>query len=77
MLVSVCVRDAVHVTWQGHISQRAARPDVWLPLTVHSRRGWSREGPTPSPPVPETKARAQLIDVNSVAFVPKAQRHAE
>lgn len=77
MLVSVCVRAVVRVTWQGYISQRAAGPDVWLPLTVHSRRGWSGEGPTPSPPFPRTKAKAQLIDVNSVAFVPKAQRHAE
>lgn len=77
MRVSMRVRAAVRVTWQGYISQRAAGPDVWLPLTVHSRRGWSGEGPTPSPPFPRTKARAQLIDVNSVAFVPKAQRHAE
>lgn len=77
MHVSVCVRAVVRVTWQGYISQRAAGPDVWLPLTVHSRRGWSGEGPTPSPPFPRTKAKAQLIDVNSVAFVPKAQRHAE
>lgn len=71
------VRVAVHVTWQGYISQRAAGPDVWLPLTVHSRRDWSGAGPTPSPPFPRTKARAQLKDVNSVAFVAKAQRHAE
>lgn len=35
------------------------------------------QGPLPSPPFPRTKARAQLKDVNSVAFVPKAQRHAE
>ena len=75
--VWVWVRAAVHVTWQGYISQRAAGPDVWLPLTVHSRRCWSGAGPTPSPPFPRTKARAQLKDVNSVAFVPKAQRHAE
>lgn len=77
MHVGVCVCAAVRVTWQGYISQRAAGPDVWLPLTVRSRRGWSGEGPTPRPPFPRTKARSQLIDVNSVAFVPKAQRHAE
>jgi len=77
MHVRVCVHASVRVTWQGYISQRAAGPDVRLPLTVHSRRGWSGEGPAPSPPFPGTKARAQLIDVNSVAFVPKAQRHAE
>lgn len=75
--VWVCVCAVVHVTWQGYISQKAAGTDVWLPLTVHSRRGWSGAGPTPSPPFPRTKARAQLKDVNSVAFVPKAQRHAE
>lgn len=67
----------VHVTRQGYISQRAAGPDIWLPLTVHSRRGWSGAGPTSSPPFPRTKARVQLKDVNSVAFVAKAQRHAE
>lgn len=71
------MRVPVHVTWQGYISQRAAGPDVWLPLTVHSRRGWSGAGPTSSPPFPRTKARVQLKDVNSVAFVAKAQRHAE
>lgn len=51
-MVWVCVRGAVRVTWQGYISQRAAGPDVWLPLTVHSRRGWLFAGPTPSPPFP-------------------------
>lgn len=50
--VCVCVRAraGVRVTWQGHISQRAAGPDVWLPLTARSRRGWSGEGPAPSGP---------------------------
>lgn len=50
----VCVRAraGVRVTWQGHISQRAAGPDVWPPLTARSRRGWSGEGPAPSAPHP-------------------------
>lgn len=76
----VCVRVcALPCVWhgRGYTSQRAVGPDVWLPLTVHSRGCWSGEGPAPSLPFPGTKARAQLIDVNSVAFVPKAQRHAE
>lgn len=73
-----CVR-ALWCMWhgKGYISQRAPGPDVWLPLTGHSRRGWSAAGPTTSPPFPRTKAMAQLKDVNSVAFVLKAQRHAE
>lgn len=52
--VCVCVhaRAGVRVTWQEHISQRAAGPDVWLPLTARSRRGWSGEGPAPSAPPP-------------------------
>lgn len=72
MHVNVFAHAFVRVTWQGYTSQRAAGPDVSLPLTVHSRRGWSGEGPTPGPSFPRTKAWPDLIDVNSVAFVPKA-----
>lgn len=74
------MRAGVCVTWQGsHPSKRAAGPDVWPPLTVRSRRGWSAEGPcSQAPPTrPGLLSRAGVIDVNSAAFVPKAQRHAE
>lgn len=76
--VCACVR-ALLCMWHGRGTsvKGPLGPDVWLPLTVRSRRGWSGAGPTPSPPFPRTKAIAQLKDVNSAAFVPKAQRHAE
>lgn len=76
--VWACVR-ALLCMWHGRGTsvKGPLGPDVWLPLTVRSRRGWSGAGPTPSPPFPRTKAIAQLKDVNSAAFVPKAQRHAE
>lgn len=54
--VSVFACAAVHVTWRGDSSQRAAGTDVWLPLTVHSRRDWSAEGPTPGAPFPRDKS---------------------
>lgn len=56
----VCAHSAVRVTWLGHISQRAAGPDIWLPLTVHSRRGWSVAGPTPASSVPQDKSRGPV-----------------
>lgn len=54
--MSVFACAAVHVTWQGDSSQRAAGTDVWLPLTAHSRGSWSAEGPTPGPPFPRDKS---------------------
>lgn len=54
--VSVFACAAVHVTLRGDSSQSAAGTDVWLPLTVHSRRGWSAIGPTPGPSFPRDKS---------------------
>lgn len=54
--VSLFACAAMHVMWRGDSSQRAAGADVWLPLTVRSRRGWSAEGPTLGPPFPRDKS---------------------
>lgn len=45
---------------RGDGSQRAAGTDVWLPLTVHSGRGWSAEGAAPGPPLPRHKGKRRF-----------------